>query len=67
MITTVRFSLSYDTLKVILSPLNCAYFNENLLCCNGRRHGVTCSLPKVLCKLLTCGHNIIYDMKLSTE
>ena len=64
MITSVRFCLSYDLLNVILSPSKFVYFNENLNCCNGRRHDVTCSRGK--CNV-TCGHKIIYDMTLATE
>ena len=70
MITGVRFCLSYDLLQyvnVIVSPLKFIYFNENLLCCNdsnGCPHDDTCSHRKCYA---TCGHNIIYDMVLSTE
>ena len=32
--------------------------------CNGHRHDVTCSHQKFY---VMCGHNIIYDMTLSTE
>ena len=49
MITSVRFSLSYDPLNMILSTSNFVYFNEklhNLHCCNRRRHDVTCSHHK---------------------
>ena len=28
---------------LLLSPSKFVYFNENLLCCNGRRHDFTCS------------------------
>ena len=61
---SVRFYLSFDLLNVILSPLKFVYFNENLHCCNGHRHDVTCPRQKVY---VTCGHNIIYDMTLSTD
>ena len=40
------------------------YFDENLHCCNGRRHDITFSRQK--CHV-TCGHNIINDMTLYTE
>ena len=63
MITSVRFCLSYDILNAIFSPSKVVYFHENLHCCNGRRHDVTCSHRKCY---VTCGHNIIYDMTLST-
>ena len=64
MINRVRFCLSYDILKTIVLPLNVVDFNENLHCCNERRHGVTCSCRKCY---VTFGHNIIYDMALSFE
>ena len=65
MITSVRLSLSYDLLNSILWPLNIFfYFNENLHCCNGHCHYITCSHQK--CYVM-CGNNIIYDMTLSTE
>ena len=57
MITSVRFCLSYDLLNAILSPSKFVYFNDNL-------HDVTCSHRKCY---VTCGHNIIYDMTLTTE
>ena len=56
--------LSYEILNAILSPSKFDYFNENLHCSNGRRHNITCSRQK--CYVM-CGHNIIYDMMLSTE
>ena len=55
----VLFFLSYDFLNVILLS-----FQWKLSFCNGRRHGVTCSHRKCY---VTCGHNIIHDMTLSTE
>ena len=64
MIASVRFCLSYDALNAILPPSKFVNFNENLHCCNGRLHDVTCSRRK---SYVTCGHNIIYDMTLSTE
>ena len=64
MITYVRFYLSYDILNAILSPSKFVYFNENVHCCHGHRHDVTCFHQKWH---VTCGHNIIYDMMLSTE
>ena len=64
MITSVRFCLSYELLNAILSPSKFVYLHENLQCCKGRRHDVTCSHRKFY---VTCGHNIIYGMKLSTE
>ena len=64
MITPLRFCLSYDLLNVILLPLKFVYFNENLHCCSGCHHGITSSHQK---SYVTCGHNIIYDMMLSTE
>ena len=56
--------LSYDLLNVLLSPSKFVDFNENLHCCHGRYHDVTCSHRKFD---VTCKNNIIYDMKLSTE
>ena len=64
MITSVRFCLSYEFLNAILLPSKFVYFNENLHRCNGRRHDGTCSRQK--CYVM-CGHNIIYDMTLSTD
>ena len=64
MITSVRFCLSYDLLNVILSPSKFGYFNENLHCCHGRRYDITSFRLKCY---VTCGHNVIYDMTLSTE
>ena len=64
MITSVRFCFSYDLLNVILSYSKFVYTNENLHCCNERRHDVTCSRQK---RYITCGHNIINDMTLSIE
>ena len=64
MITRVRFCLSYNLLNVILSTSKFVYFSENLHYCNGHLHDVTCSHLK--CYVM-CGHNIIYDMMLSTE
>ena len=45
-------------------PSKFVYFNENLCCWNRRHHDVTCSCRKCY---VTCVHNIIIDMKLSTE
>ena len=56
MITSERFCLSYDPLNVILSPSKFVNFNENLHCCKGRRHDVTCAGRKCC---VTCCHNII--------
>ena len=64
MILSVRLCLSYDFLNAVLSPSKCVYFNENLHCCNGRRHDVTWFRRKCYAKF---GHNIIYDMTLSIE
>ena len=64
MIMSVWFCLSYDFLNRILLPSKFVYFNENLHCCNGHCHDVTCSRRKCY---VTCGHNIIYDMTVSTE
>ena len=64
MITSVRFCLSYDLLNTIVSLSKFVYFHENLHCCNGRHHDLTCSRQKCY---VTCGYNIIYDMMLSTE
>ena len=64
MITSVRFCLSSDLLNAILSTSKFVYFKENLQCCNERRHDVTCSSR---IGYVMCGHNIIYDMMLSTE
>ena len=64
MIMSVRFCLSYDLLNAILSPSKVVYFNEKLHCCNGSGHDFTCSRQKCY---VTCGHNIIYDITLSTE
>ena len=61
---SVRFCLSYDLLNAILAPSEFGYFNENLHCCNRRGHDVTFSRRKCYG---TCGHNIIYNMTLSTE
>ena len=52
------------TLNAILSPLKIVNFNEILHYCNGRCHDITCSHRK--CYVM-CGHNIIYDMTLSTR
>ena len=64
MIMSVRFSLWDELLNLILSPSKFIYFNENLHFLLVPRHGVTCSCRKCY---ETCGHNIIYDMALSTE
>ena len=64
MITSVRFCLSNDLLNVILLPSKFVYFNENLHCCKGCLHDVTCFPQKWY---VMCGHNIIYDMMLSTQ
>ena len=64
MIMSVRFCLLYDLLNAILSPSKFVYFHANLHCCNGRRHDATHSRRKCY---VTCGHNIIYDMMLSTD
>ena len=61
MITNVRFCLSYDLLNAILSPSKFVYINDNLNY-NRNPHYVTCSYRK--CNV-TCGHNIMNDMKLS--
>ena len=60
----IKFCLSYDLLNWILSPSKFVYFNENLDCCHGRPHDVTCSRRKCY---VTCGHIIINDMTLSPE
>ena len=52
-------TLSYDLLNVILSPSNFVHFNENFMVKNGTSSHQKC--------YVTCGHNIIYDMMLSTE
>ena len=57
MIISVRFCLSYDLFKYDLSPSEFVYFNENLHCCNGRRHDVTCFRRKCY---VTGVHNIFY-------
>ena len=62
MTTIVKFCLSYDLLNAIFLPSKIVYFNDNLHCCNGRRHDGTCSGQK--CNVM-CGHNT--DMTLSTE
>ena len=64
MIMSVRFCLSYDLLNAISSPSKFVYFNENLHCCNGRYHDVTCSRQNCYVR---CGHNITFDMTFSTE
>ena len=64
MITRVRFCLSYELLNAIVLSSKFVYFNENLHCCNGHRHDVTCSCGK--CYVM-CSYNIIYYMTLSTE
>ena len=46
------------------ATLPSVYVNENLRCCKGRRHDVTCS--RLMCYAM-CGYNIIYDMTLSTK
>ena len=45
-----------------LSPLKWTLFQRKMHCCDGRRNGVTCA--KVLIHM---GHNIIYDITLSTK
>ena len=62
--TSVKFCLSYDIFNPILSSSKFVYFNENLHCSNIRRHDVTCSHEKCY---VTWGHNIIFEMTLSTE
>ena len=47
-----------------LSPLKFVYLNENLHCCKGRRDDVTYS--RQMC-YVTCIHNLIYDLTLSTN
>ena len=64
MIMSVRFCLSYDLLNAFLSPSKFVYFNEKMHCCNGCPHDATCARLKCY---VTGGHNIIYDMTLSTE
>ena len=64
MMTGVIFCLLYDPLNAIVSPSKFVNFNENLHSCNGRCRHVTFSSRK--CYVI-CGHNIIYDMTLSTE
>ena len=56
MVMSVRFCLSYELLNAILSPSNFVYFSEDLHCCDGRRHDVTCSRRNTY---VMCGHNII--------
>ena len=43
MTTSVRFSLSYNLLNVILSPSKFVYSIENLHCCHGLHRDVNCS------------------------
>ena len=50
--------------KSFLSPLKLTLFQRKMHCCQRRRHDVTCSRRNCY---VTCGHNIIYDMTLSTE
>ena len=64
MTTSVIFCLSNDLSKGFLSPLKWTLFQRKMHCCHGRRHDVSC--PRQKC-LYTFGHNIIYDMTLSTE
>ena len=52
-----------DLSKNLFSHLKWTLFQQKMHCCHGRRHDVTCSRESVN----TCGHNIIYDMTLSTE
>ena len=64
MITSERFCISYDLLNAILLPSKFVYFSENLHCCHRHCHDFTCSCRR--CYVM-CGHNIIYDMTLSTD
>ena len=64
MTTSVIFCLSYDLSKERLTPIKWTLFQRKMHCCHGRRHDVTCFRRKCY---VTCGHNIIYDMTLSTE
>ena len=53
--------LFYGFLNAILLCSKIVYFNENLHCCYGRRHDITCSQRKCY---VTCGHHIIYELTL---
>ena len=64
MTTSVRFCLSYDLLNAILSPSKFVYFNGKFALCHRCRQYVTGLHRKCY---VTCGHNIIFDMTLSTE
>ena len=64
MITSVRFCLTYDLLNVILLPSKFVNFHENVHFCYGGHHDITRSFRKCY---VTCGHNIIYEIMLSTE
>ena len=64
MIASVILFLSYGLLNTTLSPSKFVYTNENLHCCNGCLHGITCSLQK---SYVTCGHNISSGMSFSIK
>ena len=49
-------------LNAILLPSKFVYFNENVHCC----HGVVMTLL-VSHEIITCGHNIVYAMRLSNK
>ena len=40
--------IAHDIPNAILSPPKFVYFNENVQCCNGRRHDVTCSAKSIM-------------------
>ena len=61
MIMSVRFCLSYDILTAILSPSEFVYFNENLHCCNGRRHEPPFHQGVLGRSETDCSQSIIFD------
>ena len=64
MIMSVRFCLPYDILNVIILPSKFVYFNEKL---HFFVTDVVMTLLVAAKSYVTCSHNIIYDMTLSTE
>ena len=53
MLRSVILCLYCDLLNAILSPSKFVNFDENLLCCSGLLHDVTCSRRKVLCNVFS--------------
>ena len=64
MTTSVIFCLLFALSNGRFIPFKTDIISTKMHCCHGRRHEVTCSRRKCY---KTCGHNIIYDMTLSTE